>query len=85
MDLVHGVTGAFILDQQHDTGNPEVQRTVRHSQHWVLQAMVGAHITLAKFQATVKGYLKYSGADRTMADWPRDDRRMVKGRSCNDD
>ena len=60
MDLVQGVTGAFIFDRQHDKGNPDIQRTARSSQHRVLQAMAEIRITLAQFQAHVGGYLRNS-------------------------
>ena len=60
MDLVQGVTGAFIFDRQHDKGNPRIKRNVRLSQHRALKAMAEIQITLAQFQAPVGGYLRNS-------------------------
>lgn len=58
LDLVQGVTDAFIIDRQHDQGDPDIQRIVRRSQHRFLQAMAENQITLAQFQAPVGGYGK---------------------------
>lgn len=60
MDLVQGVTGAFIFDRQHDTKNSNVQQTIRRAQHRVLLAMADIQITLAQFQVPFGGYLRSS-------------------------
>ena len=60
MNLVQGVTGAFLFEPQHEKRGPKARNIVYVAQHRVLQSMAKIQITLAQFQAPTGGHLRKS-------------------------
>ena len=58
MDLVQGVTGAYLFEPQHEKRGPKARNSIGVAQHRVLQSMADIQITLAQFQALTSGHLR---------------------------
>ena len=60
MDLVQGVSAAFLFSREHEERDPDFQQRIQASQHRVLTSMAEIQITLAQFQSPVSGLLRKS-------------------------
>ena len=60
MDLVQGVSAAYLFSQEHEERASNIQQKVQASQQRVLTSMAEIQITLAQFQAPVSGLLRKS-------------------------
>ena len=58
MDLVQGVSAAFLFSREHKERDLNVQKRIQASQHRVLTSMAEIQITLAQFQSLLAFYFE---------------------------